>query len=98
MHEPPADKDSEWLPDLEGATARFICASPARWLTRAPMGACSGRSLAAPTDLAQRLGVDLTTVTRAFAEARRRNLIDAAPGEEPSSPRADRMSRSSIYP
>ena len=30
--------------------------------------------------LAERLGVDLTTVTRAFNEARRRNLIDAAAG------------------
>lgn len=39
-----------------------------------------GERLPAQRDLAQRLGVDLTTVSRAFMEARRRNLIDAAPG------------------
>ncbi|KXF77320.1 hypothetical protein ATN84_07965 [Paramesorhizobium deserti] len=39
-----------------------------------------GDRLPAQRDLAQQLGVDLTTVTRAFSEARRRNLIDAAPG------------------
>ncbi len=39
-----------------------------------------GDRLPAQRDLARHLGVDLTTVTRAFSEARRRNLIDAAPG------------------
>ncbi|GAB1582024.1 PLP-dependent aminotransferase family protein [Phyllobacterium phragmitis] len=39
-----------------------------------------GDRLPAQRDLAQLLGIDLTTVTRAFSEARRRNLIDAAPG------------------
>ena len=39
-----------------------------------------GDRLAPQRDLAQFLGVDLTTVTRAFTEARRRNLIEAAPG------------------
>lgn len=39
-----------------------------------------GDRLPAQRDLAQRLGVDLTTVTRAFTEARHRNLIDAATG------------------
>ncbi|MFG1293033.1 aminotransferase-like domain-containing protein [Xanthobacter versatilis] len=47
--------------------------------------------------LADQLGVDLTTVTRAYAEARRRNLIDAVTGRgsfiavrrEPSGPLLD---------
>lgn len=39
-----------------------------------------GDRLPPQRDLAQFLGIDLTTVTRAFAEARRRNLIEAAPG------------------
>lgn len=39
-----------------------------------------GDRLPAQRELARLLGVDLTTVTRAFTEARRRNLIDAAAG------------------
>ena len=40
----------------------------------------SGDRLPPQRDLADLLGVDLTTVTRAFAEARRLNLIEAVPG------------------
>lgn len=39
-----------------------------------------GDRLPPQRELARLLGVDLTTVTRAFTEARRRNLIDAAAG------------------
>ncbi|WP_446526984.1 GntR family transcriptional regulator, partial [Photobacterium swingsii] len=42
-------------------------------------------------DLAKTLGVDLTTVTRAYAEAKRRNLVDAkgALGTFIAAPRAE---------
>src|SRR5262245_50669920 len=39
-----------------------------------------GDRLPAQRAVAEELGVDLTTVTRAFNEARRRGLIDAQPG------------------
>lgn len=39
-----------------------------------------GERLPSQRDLARALGVDLTTVTRAFAEARRQGLIDASVG------------------
>ncbi|WP_339775199.1 PLP-dependent aminotransferase family protein [uncultured Thalassospira sp.] len=39
-----------------------------------------GERLPSQRVIAQAIGVDLTTVTRAFNEARRRNLVDASPG------------------
>lgn len=56
-----------------------------------------GDRLPAQRALAERLGVDFTTVTRAYAEARRRNLIDAvtgrgsfvAPRRDPAAPPLD---------
>lgn len=75
------DKDSEWLPDLEGGDGPlYLRIAGALADARASGRLQPGDRLPPQRDLAQRLGVDLTTVTRAFAEARRRNLIDAAPG------------------
>lgn len=75
------DKDSEWLPDLKGGDGPlYLRIAGALADARANGRLQPGDRLPPQRDLAQRLGVDLTTVTRAFAEARRRNLIDAAPG------------------
>ncbi|MFD1333719.1 GntR family transcriptional regulator, partial [Methylopila musalis] len=57
----------------------------------------AGDRLPPQLPLAEALGVDLTTVTRAYAEARRRGLIDAvtgrgsfiAPRPEPAGPALD---------
>lgn len=73
--------DKDWLPDLgKGAGPLYLRIADALAEARANGMLQPGDRLPPQRDLAQRLGVDLTTVTRAFTEARRRNLIDAAPG------------------
>jgi DNA-binding transcriptional MocR family regulator len=73
--------DKEWLPDLQGRTGPlYLRIVGALADARADGLLQPGDRLPAQRELAQRLGVDLTTVTRAFTEARHRNLIDAAPG------------------
>lgn len=73
--------DREWLPDIrEGTGPLYLRIVEALAEARANGRLQPGDRLPPQRDLAQRLGVDLTTVTRAFTEARRRNQIDAAPG------------------
>lgn len=73
--------DREWLPDIGNGTGPlYLRIADALAEARADGLLQPGDRLLPQRDLAQRLGVDLTTVTRAFTEARRRNLIDAAPG------------------
>ncbi|MCR4265232.1 PLP-dependent aminotransferase family protein [Nitratireductor sp. ZSWI3] len=76
-----AQSDRQWLPDLrEGGGPLYLRIAEALAEARANGLLQPGDRLPPQRELAQRLGVDLTTITRAFTEARRRNLIDAAPG------------------
>lgn len=76
-----APTGGEWLPDLrEGTGPLYLRIADALAAGRASGLLQPGDRLPPQRDLAQRLGVDLTTVTRAFTEARRRHLIDAAAG------------------
>lgn len=73
--------DKGWLPDLRNGTGPlYLRIVDALAEGRASGLLQPGDRLPPQRDLAQRLGVDLTTITRAFTEGRRRNLIDAAPG------------------
>jgi DNA-binding transcriptional MocR family regulator len=70
-----------WMPDLverSGPLYLAIADALADDLTAGRIKA--GERLPAQRDLAARLKIDFTTVGRAFAEARRRGLIEAAPG------------------
>ncbi|HEY0622713.1 PLP-dependent aminotransferase family protein [Sphingomonas sp.] len=67
-----------WLPDLDGlAGAKYavIADALAAAIDRGDLP--GGTRLPPQRDLATRLGVDLTTVTRAYDAARRRGLIEA---------------------
>jgi len=68
----------DWLPDLEQTTgAKYTVIADALG-TAIDRGALPGGTRLPPQrDLAARLGVDLTTVTRAYDAARRRGLIEA---------------------
>jgi DNA-binding transcriptional MocR family regulator len=71
----------DWITDAQAATGpRYLAIANA-------IGAAMDRGALAPGDrlpphraLAAALGVDLTTVTRAYAEARRRGLVDSTVG------------------
>ncbi len=71
----------DWVADVEtGSGPRYLAIANA-------IGAAMDRGALAPGDrlpphraLAAALGVDLTTVTRAYAEARKRGLLDSAVG------------------
>jgi DNA-binding transcriptional MocR family regulator len=71
----------DWIADIPaGSGPRYLAIANA-------IGAAMDRGALAPGDrlpphrsLAAALGVDLTTVTRAYAEARRRGLLDSAVG------------------
>lgn len=82
MTQPVIDNSGDpWLPDLQKGTGPiYLRISEALANARANGLLQPGDRLPAQRELARRLGVDLTTITRAFTEARRRNLIDAAPG------------------
>ncbi|WP_247886847.1 PLP-dependent aminotransferase family protein [Azospirillum sp. SYSU D00513] len=71
----------EWVPDL-AASSRPIYLAVVGALEADVAGGLlrAGQRLPTHRALAAALGVDLTTVTRAYAEARRRGLIDAAVG------------------
>lgn len=70
-----------WLPRLDGGDGPvYLRIVEALAKARATGLLQPGDRLATQRDIARHLGVDLTTVTRAFTEARRRHLIDAAPG------------------
>ena len=76
-----AAKVSMWVPDLtRGAGPLYLRIAEALAQARARGDLQPGDRLPSQRDLAERLGVGLTTVSRAFAEARRRNHIDAAAG------------------
>lgn len=68
----------DWLPDLDpapGAKYTVIADALAAAIDRGTLP--GGARLPPQRDLAARLGVDLTTVTRAYDAARRRGLIEA---------------------
>ena len=75
------DSDPGWLPALgEGAGPIYLKIVDALAQARSSGRLQPGDRLPPQRELARLLGVDLTTVTRAFTEARRRNLIDATAG------------------
>jgi len=91
-----SDQDKSWLPtlhDVAGPKYRAIAAALAEAVADGRLR--PGDRLPPHRDLARRLGVDLTTVTRAYGEARRMGLVEAggrrgsfvragpAPGIEP---------------
>lgn len=70
-----------WLPVLEaGPRPVYLKIVDALADARSNGRLQPGDRLPPQRELARLLGVDLTTVTRAFSEARRRNLIDATAG------------------
>ncbi len=75
------DSELGWLSDVgEGPGPIYLRIVDALADARSSGRLQPGDRLPPQRELARLLGVDLTTVTRAFAEARRRNLIDAAAG------------------
>ena len=71
---------SSWVPSLKGKGPMYLRIVEAIEAARADGSLRPGDRLLPQRELCKRLGVDLTTVTRAFSEARRRHLIDAAAG------------------
>ncbi|HYC05660.1 MAG TPA: PLP-dependent aminotransferase family protein [Azospirillaceae bacterium] len=70
-----------WRPDISGATGPlYLAIADALGADIAAGTLRPGDPLPTHRALAPLLGVDLTTVTRAYGEARRRGLIDAATG------------------
>lgn len=76
----PAEGDAGWLTLQPGARPVYLKIADALAEARVDGRLQPGDRLPPQRELARLLGVDLTTVTRAFAEARRRNLIDATAG------------------
>lgn len=75
------ESDIGWLPVLEaGPRPVYLKIVDALSDARSNGRLQPGDRLPPQRELASLLGVDLTTVTRAFSEARRRNLIDATAG------------------
>ncbi|RWL92105.1 MAG: PLP-dependent aminotransferase family protein [Mesorhizobium sp.] len=75
------ESDMGWLPVLEaGLRPVYLKIVDALADARSNGRLQPGDRLPPQRELARLLGVDLTTVTRAFSEARRRNLIDATAG------------------
>lgn len=75
------DSELGWLSDVgEGPGPIYLRIADALADARSSGRLQPGDRLPPQRELARLLGVDLTTVTRAFTEARRRNLIDAAAG------------------
>ena len=75
------DSELGWLPVLgEGSGPIYLRIVNALADARSSGRLQPGDRVPPQRELARLLGVDLTTVTRAFTEARRRNLIDAAAG------------------
>ncbi|TPI34847.1 PLP-dependent aminotransferase family protein [Mesorhizobium sp. B3-1-9] len=75
------ESDIGWLPVLEaGPRPVYLKIVDALADARSNGRLQPGDRLPPQRELARLLGVDLTTVTRAFSEARRRNLIDANAG------------------
>ncbi|MDX8480202.1 PLP-dependent aminotransferase family protein [Mesorhizobium sp. VK24D] len=75
------ESDLNWLSPLEeGPRPIYLRIVDALSDARSSGRLQPGDRLPPQRELARMLGVDLTTVTRAFTEARRRNLIDATAG------------------
>ncbi len=75
------ESDLNWRPVLEvGPRPVYLKIVDALADARSSGRLQPGDRLPPQRELARLLGVDLTTVTRAFSEARRRNLIDATAG------------------
>ncbi|WP_167449127.1 PLP-dependent aminotransferase family protein [Mesorhizobium hawassense] len=75
------ESDNGWLPVLAaGPRPVYLKIVDALADARSDGRLQPGDRLPPQRELARSLGVDLTTVTRAFSEARRRNLIDATAG------------------
>lgn len=73
--------DEPWIPDLGRQSGPiYLRIVDALAEARASGALRPGDRLPPQRELARRLAIDLTTVSRAFAEARHRNLIDAAVG------------------
>lgn len=73
--------ETDWLPRLETATGPKYLAIVEAIADAVASGALSaGDRLPPQRELAKALSVDLTTVTRSFAEAQRRGLLDARVG------------------
>jgi DNA-binding transcriptional MocR family regulator len=70
-----------WVPEIAGASGPIYLAVVEALEADIAAGVLQpGQRLPTHRSLAAALGVDLTTITRAYAEARRRRLIDAAIG------------------
>lgn len=73
--------DRTWLAGiLEGTGPVYLRIVDALARARTEGVLQPGDRLPAQRDVAEALGIDLTTVTRAFSEARRRNLVEAVTG------------------
>jgi DNA-binding transcriptional MocR family regulator len=76
-----ADEDGAWLPRLERWSGPIYLAIADAIATDLRSGRLrSGQRLPTQRDLAKRLGINFTTVTRAYDEARRRGLLSARAG------------------
>lgn len=74
-------QDRDWTPRLDAAQGPIYLAIADAIGTDIAKGELrAGERLPTHRALAERLGVDLTTVTRAYAEARRRGLVEASVG------------------
>lgn len=71
---------SPWVPSIDGEGPIYLRIVDSIAAARSDGDLRPGDRLLPQRELCKLLGVDLTTVTRAFSEARRRHLIDAAPG------------------
>lgn len=76
-----ASHDQDWTRRIEGAEGPIYLAIADAIGAAVAAGALrAGERLPTHRALADRLGVDLTTITRAYAEARRRGLLQATVG------------------
>lgn len=76
-----ASRDGGWTPRIEGAEGPiYLAIADAIGAAVAAGELAAGERLPTHRALAETLGVDLTTVTRAYAEARRRGLLQATVG------------------
>lgn len=81
MNAPPERPESAWTPDITGAAGPIYRALADAIGAAVASGALRpGERLPTHRALAQALGLDLTTITRAYAEARRRGLLEATIG------------------
>ena len=72
----------DWTPTISELAGRATSASSRPWRPISPRaGWCAGQQLPTQRALAKALGIDLTTVTRAYTEARRRGIMEARVGQ-----------------